>query len=1566
MDDRRHATIPRRARVLFAALLALATASGSRLLAQACSGGTPLVPAEGSLWGELKPSAVLLDATQWSGSQLPNKRYPISTMVDVENGYVFHSFYGGISLWDARTNPAQPSQMTMIGGFEGGFPSWPGLTEFTQIVFSIDAPAGDDSIAAVGAITPVGVSVWDFSNKTQIRAVYQDKGKFVYQVHAANIGGRSYAFAGDFQNDQGLHVYDMTQARANTTACIETTPKTISCPGVYKGRIGPKEGIKYVSGVAAGGKYFVAATGGYGGATGVKIWDVTNPTVPAQVLQAYTGSFVHGVALWTDAGTDYLALRIGATAEIHDVTSCLTGGCSGLGTPLWTATLKPYPESLQWLSVNFSRSGSTPFLYFGHHDPCSSDGGLQSEYLLDVSNPASPRDVKPPQTIVDQGVNVDYWSWYYATPARGFSNVGPRYGVFNGKYFYRAGASIFDVHEWTGSSGPPVASFTWSPTTVYLGDPITFTSTSVGAPTSFQWTFPDGTPSTATTSSAQTTFGSLGNKSVKLDVSNAQGADPDGETRIVAVLDPAPAVGAITHSPSSPLVCQPVTLTANDVTGKPPLGIDWTVLNALSNPVASGSGNPFTWTTSGQSSGNYTVNVRVSKSGYPDATSSKVVSLGALPGLPAEGSFAITTDPFSAGTVTFHVQAPGATEWKWDFGDGTVWPATGFSSDPETGPNPTHPYATIGQKSVKVWVRNCVEGGEVGVGSAIKTVEILIVAPLKVDLFQAQGCQIFCDFTVNVPITFQLVVEGSPTEYQYDWNGNGFGGADDQTSPTPIDTHTYSAVGFYAPAVRLRRGTEVSAPFVHATISVQNGQPPPPPPPPPTPTTTIVGPSSGLVNQPYTFSASGSNCTPGSTWNWNPGGGTISGSSTGSSVSITWSSGGTKTVQASSGNCPLGSKGLSITDNTTGGMTAVFNYSPVNPQPNQPVHFDSAGSTGSPVVIFWEFGDGESEFGAAPTHTFKTLGNFIVKLTLQKDCVSGVCSSQASASKTVVVSGPQLTAEFQTSATCQSDLTGVSCAADVGNSVSFTYTGSGGTSQSWNFGDGETAEGAQVSHTWKNPGSFLVRLTVGNGTATASNSLPFILTGEPVPQLKQVLLPWLAQTKGALVQSSDLYIHNPGATPMEVNVEFRKKGLPDANPPRADRTIAPGATFYSADVLKELFNKENLAGFLWLTVDGKDATPVITSFNTTFQDGQEFGQTVGGQTPSAGTPVTVGTQHLVGLNDNEERLAYFGVSNPNDKAAAYHVRVFDHDGKQLGESTGDFIVSRFGQQQFQSKQIQDNFGVTDEDDYRVEIETKSGGPLVPYASNLRLFSNDPSFIDSGASRAARVFLIGALSTPGLNNTLWQTDALLANVNGEPITADMTFTGLGLTATPTSPLHLTLPPGSTQRLVNVIDSQWGIKNGVGVLTITTSSAGAFPYVQGESYENTNPTKRFGQSMMAVAESDAADAGEAHYLAGLRQDAKSRTTFWAFNPGTTTAEYDVIYRGLDGAVLGTMAGVRLGAGKIRQFPPGQHPLPAAGVTNGFTVEVKVKTGKVLTAAQVVNNATNDPAYIRGEVR
>lgn len=70
---------------------------------------------------------------------------------------------------------------------------------------------------------------------------------------------------------------------------------------------------------------------------------------------------------------------------------------------------------------------------------------------------------------------------------------------------------------------PPVAGFTADKTTVCPGETVQFTSTSTGSPTSYNWSFSGGSPSSSTSSNPSVTYNTPGSYNVSLTVSNAGG-----------------------------------------------------------------------------------------------------------------------------------------------------------------------------------------------------------------------------------------------------------------------------------------------------------------------------------------------------------------------------------------------------------------------------------------------------------------------------------------------------------------------------------------------------------------------------------------------------------------------------------------------------------------------------------------------------------------------------------------------------------------------------------------------------------------------------------------------------------------------------------------------------------------------------------------------------------------------------------------------------------------------------------------------------------------------------------
>jgi len=1625
-------------------------------------------PAPANLWGELQPAdsgTLPLNRNSTAFNDIRGDQYnafPWFTGIDTENGYLFTSLAYGVQIWDTRTNPANPSPLGTLPWTQ--FNPWVDSAEDKWPLVAVDAPAGDDTIAAAVGHSGIGIAIVDFTNKNTPRLLYQNSKKVGEEVYAATLGGSQYAFmaASGGNPSGGLYMYNMTKAR-QFSGCSESIPAPgdpTVCPGVFLGTLGNRNPAKYVHGVD---NYVVVSSGPL---RGFDVWDVSNPASPQLKLAALSGQTVYGVAMWKDGGGHYyVAMRNDSQGQIYDV-SCIAGTCGGPVSPIWTQTLDSGASNF---FVTFSRGGATPFLYFGSDNRCA--GGSQREWLFDVTNPAAPHDLTPP---------TGYWGWYYRGSPTGFNYVMPRRGKFNGSYFYRTALSLMDVHQRTGGV-PPLADFSWTPNPAYSGaaNAVTFHDLSSGAPILHStWTFAGSAgPSIASAtdnSNPVVTFSSPGTATVTLTTTNAAGISAP-VTKTVTVASPIPAVTSVTVAPNPAFICQTVTFTANGVTGQPAPTLSW-VLNKGGVPVAPqpalGSAAAANWDTSAAVAGNdYTATVTATNVAGTASQTSVALNLQAPPALPTAGAFSPTydgqpADPL-AGTVIYHVNVPGAAAWNWDFGDGLGF--RGYVTDPVLGPNPAAvTYTMLGIKPVRVLVKNCVAPER---QSAVLSVNITQITPLLASFHTNLFCQFGQCFTsIGVPVTFTDFSTGAQF-WDYDWSHTGSNTATcnftDSNHTTPVLAHTFTSQGTFQPCLRVRRGAseqDVKLALDQsgnntAILNVTSANPP---------SISIFGPTTGQVGQSLGFSATALNCDANTgTWSWTMTGGTPS-SGSGSAVTVSYGAAGVYSVTATNSNCAGATGGflsVNVSSITTGGdLAAAFTFSPGTPNPGQAVSFDGSASTGGPSQYSWNFGDNGNTSGATASHTFAGAGTYPVTLTVTKagtgpgcfsgicanaltknvvvgggtlaaaftfspgapnvgqavsfdagtstgsptqyswsfgdgsngtgvtashsyagagtysvtltvsapgtgtDCSSGTCVNQVT--KTVTVTPPPLDASFTSSAQCVLQFGFNQCNAQTGDTVTLTATTTQATTYSWDFGDGSTASGRAVSHAWAKAGPYTVRLTVANAQTSANQSTSFVITGETRVAVSPVVLPWVAQSRGVLTQSSDLYIHNPGSAPIDVTLEFRKRGTPDVNPPRATRTIQPGQTLFAADVLGSLFSRENLTGFISLVVSKGDTTPIITSYNTiSHADGTQFGLALGGVSMSSLSPsaAQAGTsvQHLVGMNDNSDRTAVFGITNPSAGVATYHLTFFDNQGRAIGHPS-DVVLSPYGQRQFQVREIRSTFGISATDDYRVKIETADGSQFFPYDSDLRNGSSDPAYFPAATGKSSKVYLLGAMSTPDGSGSVWKTDVVLTNTTDQPVTTTMTFTRIGLRSTPEHSISVTLGSGETKRLADVVADQWKLSNVAGVLTLNTAGAsGVYPIVQGESYDDAHAFQ-FGQAMAAFTDGDAAGADKVHYLVGLRQNSSYRSQLWLFNPGTEGGSYDLVYRGLDGTILGRINNFIVGPGSIRQIRPVDHPIPAAGVTGGFTVQIVVHTGKVLAAGQVINIRTNDPAYVSGKTQ
>lgn len=188
------------------------------------------------------------------------------------------------------------------------------------------------------------------------------------------------------------------------------------------------------------------------------------------------------------------------------------------------------------------------------------------------------------------------------------------------------------------------------------------------------------------------------------------------------------------------------------------------------------------------------------------------------------------------------------------------------------------------------------------------------------------------------------------------------------------------------------------------------------------------------------------------------------------------------------------------------------------------VTFDGSGSYGLegsiPTTWHWDFGDGSTGTGTVVTHTFTIPGTKVVTLTV---------TDQFGNTDQTTVSG--YVVAFPVVTMTASPTTGLGPL-----TVSFTASAVLGpertlSSMTWDFGDGTTASGASVSHTF-GVGQYVVRVSVRDDLGYGGSADQIIVVTEPM--LPPTNLTATAPRRGPVTLSWTNRMSNAGVHHMEI------------------------------------------------------------------------------------------------------------------------------------------------------------------------------------------------------------------------------------------------------------------------------------------------------------------------------------------------------------------------------------------------------------------------------------------------
>jgi gliding motility-associated-like protein len=144
-----------------------------------------------------------------------------------------------------------------------------------------------------------------------------------------------------------------------------------------------------------------------------------------------------------------------------------------------------------------------------------------------------------------------------------------------------------------------------------------------------------------------------------------------------------------------------------------------------------------------------------------------------------------------------------------------------------------------------------------------------------------------------------------------------------------------------------------------------------------------------------------------------------------------------------------------------------------------PVLFNNLSETG--LVYNWNFGDGYNSTLYSPTHAYTAAGTYTITLTVTRPAASGNGCLVTLTKQIVVVS--QLPGAFS-----MSDAAG-KC---LPFAVSFSNQSLPSAQTTWDFGDGTTGTGNNISHTYTQNGNYvvsMVSISPGGCTYTASKNI---------------------------------------------------------------------------------------------------------------------------------------------------------------------------------------------------------------------------------------------------------------------------------------------------------------------------------------------------------------------------------------------------------------------------------------------------------------------------------------------
>jgi len=599
---------------------------------------------------------------------------------------------------------------------------------------------------------------------------------------------------------------------------------------------------------------------------------------------------------------------------------------------------------------------------------------------------------------------------------------------------------------------PPNASFTATPTSGEAPLAVSFNaSASSGEISSYSWSFGDG--GTAAGVNASHTYQEAGSYTATLTIADTSGTTATSSVGIIVGEQPLPPLGA--------------SISATPTSGEAPLSVSFDA-SASSGEISNyswafgdgGTGAGVSTSHSYQEAGSYTAILTIADASGATDTSSVSIIVAEQPLPPLGASISATPTSGEAPlSVSFNASASSGeiTSYSWAFGDG----GTGV------GVSTSHTYQEAGNYTATLTIADAsgaTDTNSVGIAAAEQS------PPLK--------ASISTDTSSGAPplaVTFNGTGStGEIVSYQWAFGDNSQGSGS-------VVEHTYEAAGSYIATLVVSDSAGNSS---QDTVSIAVGE---------VATHTLAieytfSPPNiaGLTHVGYLLYKDGQPVCETTETTATPFYCDVISEEGTFNFTLT-------ALYSDDSESPHSAPfTLSIGTPAEPPLSAAIAATPLSGDAPLSVSFDGSGSTGEITAYEWNFGDGGLGSGVTADHAYETPGNFTASLVVRDQ--AGQTNQES-----VVISVQETTEppgnEPPTAVIASSNPIG-----ETPHDVSFEGNGSTTNqppivSYEWNFGDGSTAMGEAVAHTFNVAGSFDTVLTVTDSASLSGQaSTPILVT----------------------------------------------------------------------------------------------------------------------------------------------------------------------------------------------------------------------------------------------------------------------------------------------------------------------------------------------------------------------------------------------------------------------------------------------------------------------------------------